>query len=252
MKEKYPNEIGIFMMASGLNYEAISDEEKDEKREKLQAASGYGIIKFDDEKFYRVGWLEAMDLVRARRVLVEAGLAYIPSSEVLSLVMGVFRARLSHNLVLTCRALPVLEDDARLVSMVQNLDKVEPSLGTILVTLHLTFAAVHGRGLLQHQDCWPRAAQRGGRAQQEELPPVHVLHPGRPGHDVEVIFTLCLQHVLTTTHHVKYKARLQYGLFLKGIGMTLEDAMKFFRGEFTKRHDVDVDKFEKEYAYGIR
>ena len=139
MKEKYPNEIGIFMMASGLNYEAISDEEKDEKREKLQAASGYGIIKFDDEKFYRVGWLEAMDLVRARRVLVEAGLAYIPSSEVLSLVMGVFRARLSHNLVLTCRALPVLEDDARLVSMVQNLDKVEPSLGTILVTLHLAF-----------------------------------------------------------------------------------------------------------------
>ena len=143
MKEKYPNEIGIFMMASGLNYEAISEEEKDEKREKLQAASGYGIIKFDDEKFYRVGWLEAMDLVRARRVLVEAGLAYIPSSEVLSLVMGVFRARLSHNLVLTCRALPVLEDDARLVSMVQNLDKVELGLA-ILVTLHLTLQRYTG------------------------------------------------------------------------------------------------------------
>ena len=30
---------------------------------------------------------------------------------------------LSHNLVLTCRALPVLEDDTRLVSLVQNLDK---------------------------------------------------------------------------------------------------------------------------------
>ena len=30
---------------------------------------------------------------------------------------------MSHNLVLTCRALPRLEDDARLVSMVQNLDK---------------------------------------------------------------------------------------------------------------------------------
>ena len=180
MKEKYPNEIGIFMMASGLNYEAISEEEKDEKREKLQAASGYGIIKFDDEKFYRVGWLEAMDLVRARRVLVEAGLAYIPSSEVLSLVMGVFRARLSHNLVLTCRALPVLEDDARLVSMVQNLDKVELGLdhNRNLRDTSPYLAAVHGRGLLQHQDCGPRAAQRGGRAEQEELPPVHVLHPG--------------------------------------------------------------------------
>jgi hypothetical protein len=39
---------------------------------------------------------------------------------------------------------------------------------------------------------------------------------------------------------------------MKGIGMSLEDAMKFWRGEFTKRTDVDVDKFEKEYAYGIR
>ena len=48
------------------------------------------------------------------------------------------------------------------------------------------------------------------------------------------------------------QARLQYGLFLKGIGLSLEDALKFFRGEFTKRTDVDVDKFEKEYSYGIR
>ena len=58
--------------------------------------------------------------------------------------------------------------------------------------------------------------------------------------------------VLATTHHIKYKSRLHYGLFLKGIGLTLEDALKFFRGEFTKKADTDIDKFEKEYAYGIR
>ena len=57
-----------------------------------------------------------------------------------------------------------------------------------------------------------------------------------------------MQEVLSTTHHIKYKARLQYGLFLKGIGMTLEDVMKFFRIEF----ELDMDTFEKEYAYGIR
>ena len=39
---------------------------------------------------------------------------------------------------------------------------------------------------------------------------------------------------------------------MQGIGMSLEDAMKFFRGEFTQRTDVDVDKFDKDYAYGIR
>ena len=118
-------ELDKFLKTSGLNYDPISDGEKLEKKQKLMDAAsyGFGTIKFEDEKYYKVHWLEAMDLVRARRVYVEAGLAYIPASELLSLVLGVFRSRLSHNLVLTCRALPVLEDDTRLVNMVQNLDK---------------------------------------------------------------------------------------------------------------------------------
>jgi DNA primase large subunit len=43
---------------------------------------------------------------------------------------------------------------------------------------------------------------------------------------------------------------MQYGLFLKGIGLSLEDAMIFWRDEFTKK--IDADKFEKLYAYNIR
>lgn len=35
-------------------------------------------------------------------------------------------------------------------------------------------------------------------------------------------------------HKLKHGARLQYGLFLKGIGLSLEDAMIFWRSEFTK------------------
>ena len=42
--------------------------------------------------------MEAMDLVRARRVLVRGGFAYIPRDELMSLVVGVFRSKLSHNL----------------------------------------------------------------------------------------------------------------------------------------------------------
>ena len=221
IKEDFAEEIQTFLRTCGLNYEAISEEEKENKREKLIAAAGYGIsaIKFEEEKYYKVSWLEAIDLVRSRRVFIEAGMAYIPSSEVLSLVIGVFRSKLSHNLVLTCRALPVLEDDARLVSMVQNLDK-------------------------RYTGEDYSANKTAGRVLPTEVEGLSKRN-----------FPLCMstiQQVLTSSHHIKYKARLQYGLFLKGIGMTLEDAMKFFRGEFTKRHDVDVDKFEKEYAYGIR
>ena len=31
----------------------------------------------------------------------------------------------------------------------------------------------------------------------------------------------------------------------------MEDAIRFFRGEFTQAH-IDPDKFDKEYTYGIR
>ena len=125
MKEHYPEELGHFMTASGLRYQPIYAQEKERLREDLMASAGYGMstTKFDNEKFYKVPWTEAVDLVRVRRVLIKGGMAYIPSSELLSLVVGVFRAKLSHNLVLTCRALPVLEEDTRLVNLVQNLDK---------------------------------------------------------------------------------------------------------------------------------
>merc|ERR1719232_1663600 len=221
LKESAPEELEKLMNSSGLNYVPISDEEKADKRDKLiaSAAYGFGTIKFDDEKYYKVPWLEAMDLVRTRRVFIEAGMAYIPATELLSLVIGVFRSRLSRDLALTCRALPVLEDDTRLVNMVQNLDK-----------------RYTGEDYSQNKTA--------GRVMPHEV-------DGLSKRNFP-LYMSTIQHVLTTTHHIKYKARLQYGLFLKGIGLTLEDAMKFFRGEFTKRHDVDVDKFEKEYAYGIR
>ena len=43
-----------------------------------------------------------------------------------------------------------------------------------------------------------------------------------------------MQNALDATHHIKYNARLQYGLFLKGIGLSMDDAIRYFRGEFTK------------------
>ena len=39
---------------------------------------------------------------------------------------------------------------------------------------------------------------------------------------------------LTDTHHLKHKARNQLGLFLKGIGLTVEESIAVWRGNFTK------------------
>merc|ERR1719193_2295135 len=213
--------VNQFMVACKLVYEPISPEEKENLGEDLINGTSGGISghRVNDDDFYKVPWLEAMDLVRVRRVLVRAGFAYIPREEIMSLVVGVFRSQLSHNLVLTCRALPVLEEDKRLVNLLQNLDK-----------------RYTGEDFGSNKS--------GDRVTPQQVPGLSEQH-----------FPLCmhsLQSNLVNQHHLKYKARIQYGLFLKGIGMTLEDSIRFWRTELTKRAEVDVDKFEKEYAYGIR
>ena len=84
-----------------LRYIAINiQEEKESLGEDLINGTNRGISahKVNDDDFYKVPWLEAMDLVRARRVLVRGGYAFIPREELISLVVGVFRQQLSHNL----------------------------------------------------------------------------------------------------------------------------------------------------------
>lgn len=80
-----------------------------------------------------------------------------------------------------------------------------------------------------------------------------------------------LHESLKQYHHLRHYGRLQYVLFLKGIGLPLEENLKMWRMEFS-RGSIPVDKvkklidilfcfvlkismflkFEKEYAYNIR
>lgn len=59
-----------------------------------------------------------------------------------------------------------------------------------------------------------------------------------------------IHEILRKEHHLRHYGRLYYGLFLKSIGLSLEDALNFFREEFIKK--TTPEKFQKEYAYNIR
>lgn len=62
-----------------------------------------------------------------------------------------------------------------------------------------------------------------------------------------------MQHLhknLRQNSHLKYNGRQQYGLFLKSIGLSLEEALAFWRRSFASK--VSDDKFQKEYAYNVR
>lgn len=65
-------------------------------------------------------------------------------------------------------------------------------------------------------------------------------------------FPLCMQHLhrsLRRDAHLKHFGRLQYSLFLKGIGLSLEECLVFWRSGFSKITD---DQFNKEYRYNVR
>lgn len=59
-----------------------------------------------------------------------------------------------------------------------------------------------------------------------------------------------LHEALCNNSHLRNSGRMQYGLFLKGIGVTIEDALRFWRDAFSKK--TDGAAFEKKYAYSIR
>ncbi|EFN83692.1 DNA primase large subunit [Harpegnathos saltator] len=59
-----------------------------------------------------------------------------------------------------------------------------------------------------------------------------------------------LHKALRKNHHLTHGGRIQYGLFLKGIGISLSDAMTFWKSEFI--NIMDEAAFEKEHTYQIR
>lgn len=65
-------------------------------------------------------------------------------------------------------------------------------------------------------------------------------------------FPACTTHLHRSFRrdaHLKHYGRLQYMLFLKGIGLNLEESLIFWRTGFSKITD---DTFNKDYRYNVR
>lgn len=59
-----------------------------------------------------------------------------------------------------------------------------------------------------------------------------------------------LHKALRKNHHLTHGGRIQYGLFLKGIGITMSDTMTLWKNEFTKI--MSEAAFMKEHVYQIK
>lgn len=207
-----------FLESLNFDWQAVSEDEKRAMKDSLSAATGVKTL--DGESFFKVDWERVHDLVEQRRVLIRAGKAYVPVSLQVSLVLAEFNAHLERNLELTARALPRLDEDNRLIPILAHLalgfTAPEYNSSTNPTTINgnaLTAASIDG--LVEH-------------------------------------FPICMRHLhssLRRDKHLKYFGRLQYNLFIKGIGLSVEEALVFWRTSFSLISD---ETFQKEYRYNVR
>ncbi|KAI2467907.1 DNA primase, large subunit [Annulohypoxylon bovei var. microspora] len=211
-------ERNAFIQSLNLDWEPVTKEEQDKYLTELNATSG--VRKGEEETWFKVDWERVPDLIEGRRVFLKAGKAYVPSKELPSMVVAEFTKRLDRALELTARALPRLDEDDRLTPILDHLSKnfVTPDASYSSSTSSVPGAEITARNvdnLAQH-------------------------------------FPLCMQHLhrsLRRDAHLKHFGRLQYTLFLKGIGLNLEECLVFWRSSF---HKVTDDTFNKEYRYNVR
>ena len=220
-----PEQIADFMSRYALNFELASDAEKrlcatalqqvfDAQRRDLDDVAPFD-VKAD---YYRVPFTQALDLVRSRSVLLRGGFAFVPRQRMVTALVARFRSYLSESLVAACRKLPDLLADERLQPLLANISK--------------TYTG-------------PEFGAAGKKLGALTADAVDELAAGAA--------PLCMAAMhasLKEKHRLKHLGRLQYGLYLKGAGLPLEEALIFWQREFTK--GMPADEFVKKYAYNIR
>ncbi|XP_074597984.1 uncharacterized protein LOC141852759 [Brevipalpus obovatus] len=181
--------------------------------------ANYKYTGFQDPNIFCADFDKALELVRNRKAYLEGGKAYVTATSTIPILCNKFREELltMMGLLSTC-----LGDEN---------DRLIPIIGRAYQRIILDRKKVmqKGKGPLD-----PVSLQDIEDLAKESYPP-------------------CMENIhnhLRKNHHLKYYGRLHYQLFLKEIGLSMEDCLRFFRAEFIKK--IAPEKFDKEYKYGIR
>jgi DNA primase large subunit len=208
-----------FITSLNLSWNTVEEAEKQELFTQLMAATG-PFRRDEKPEWFKIDWEQVPDLVEHRKVFLKAGMAYVPQREQMSLVTTEFTKHLDAALEQTSRALPRIDED----------DRISPILAHLSKSFTTPDAGYDSSSSLP-SNLQPNAANVDRLAQH---------------------FPLCMSNLHTTLRsnaHLKHYGRLQYTLFLKGMGMSLEDCLIFWRRSFRLMTD---EKFAKEYKYNIR
>ena len=198
-----------FLARNDFDLERVSRSEKDELRDALMSVPGgtANPVDFHSAEYYRVPFVQALELVGRRECYVRRGRAYVPLTRIVSIVAAKFRVALSKSLAVASGVFgQVAHDEAA-------------RIGPLLKSMNEQYTG-------------PGAPSAVTGADGEE-----VLTAATVDGLLARSMPLCMSQLhagLKRDHKLKHQGRLQYGLFLKGAGMTLEEHTLFFQREFTR------------------
>ncbi|CAO3586147.1 unnamed protein product [Absidia cylindrospora] len=216
----------LFLETANLDWKVVDPATKKELQQELERCARTISLKNKSisiasyvagETYFEVDFEKVPDLVRRRAVYVHKGKAFVPMANQLSLVLDEFGSQLSKMLQATAKALPRLEEDDRLKPILVNVEKQ-----------------------------YAGKTYTGGESVDGDLKAADV------DKMVEQHGPLCMRTIndgLRREKHLKHGGRVQYGLFLKAIGLSVEEALLFWRIAFATKTD---EQFQKQYAYNIR
>jgi DNA primase large subunit len=148
------------------------------------------------EHFIKVPFKDALSLVSNKQVFLKGGIAFVHKDDLNTIARSQFRAKLMSELSKAYKFLPTIMRDARLSQLLINLSNHNS------IDFNLTDVAAPkdtDKIRLSDLDYYSR----------KSFPPC-----------MKVLYT-----ALKNNHHLKHFGRLQLGLFLKGLGFTMEEAM---------------------------
>eukprot|EP01084_Bolivina_argentea_P174714 302632_1 len=174
--------------------------------------------------FYKVPFQEVMSLIGRRSVFLLNGFAYVPSNRFFNLITGKFRAHLNRGLVAAQKAIQKMKCDPIRMECVSKV-------------MHI----IDGLHQITNGPAYRLSKDKKQKITHKEVNKLSAQH-----------YPLCMQNTiehLKSDGHMKHGARMHLGLFLKGIGLSLSEALIYYRKAFTK---IGGDKFNKQYAYNVR
>jgi DNA primase large subunit len=184
----------------------------EDRKEQLRSQLSQ-LLSLNDMKrpVYGVPFTEALDLVASRRCVVHGGYAYLGQNQLETFVVQEFRTRLSQHLIW-----PDDPEIRRIFPLLKNMHTTVTQSETTLLEGVTGLSPQAIPTLKSHMPLCMRQLQTG----------------------------------LERDHKLKFWGRMQYGRFLKGAGLSMDDALLFFQHQFSAV--VNADQFQKQYAYHIR